>query len=65
MKHFGTTDVETGTIENIIKNELQTYTQYLNGETYGYRKNIIHICDHCNKYSKTTIETEFGFYGKD
>ncbi len=41
------------------------YTQWCNGDVYGYQVERITTCAHCGGESKESLDSCWGFYGLD
>lgn len=63
-----------GTLEGITRKEFmqnrareacEVYTQWCNGEVYGYRACAVTVCECCGTRKEEKIESCWGFYGYD
>jgi hypothetical protein len=43
----------------------EVYTQWCNGEVYGYEVESVNICPHCGQESAAPVDSCWGFYGLD
>jgi hypothetical protein len=41
------------------------YTQWCNGEVYGYEVEVVTACGHCGSEQAEPIDSCWGFYGLD
>ena len=48
-----------------MKTEIETYSQWCNGECYGFRLSEWSKCDKCNQLEDKEIDSCFGYYGYD
>lgn len=65
QKTYGVKRITKKLIQTVKKDlaaEVETYSQYLNGEVYGYVKSKLSICDH-NEQHKEEIHSCWGYYG--
>ena len=46
-----------------MKTEIETYSQWCNGECYGFRLSKWSKCDKCNQVEDKEIDSCYGFYG--
>lgn len=47
-----------------LRDELDTYTKYLNGEVYGYRVVEVEKCDKCGHEEENEVDSCWGFYSQ-
>jgi hypothetical protein len=52
-------------IFSILKGEIETFNQYLNGEVYGFQMVTISKCDKCEHEHADIGDSCYGFYGDD
>ena len=48
-----------------LKEEVETYNQYLSGEIYGFELYTLEACETCGHMEKTEGNSCWGFYGHD
>jgi len=48
-----------------MKTEIETYSQWCNGECYGFRLTELSKCDKCEQSNDKEIDSCYGFYGYD
>jgi hypothetical protein len=68
MKWFDTKRVSKEMLkkaEEILKNEVKTYDQYLNGEVYSFVVYQLVKCDSCNHIEENVIDSCGGYFGYD
>jgi hypothetical protein len=51
-------------VEGILKGEVETYNQYLQGDIYGYKISKVTTCDQGHEH-KRVLDSVLGFYGQD
>ncbi len=51
-------------VEGILKGEVETYNQYLQGDVYGYVVSKVTTCDQGHEHKKV-YDSVWGFYGQD
>lgn len=59
---------ECSTIEKAteyLRNEVETYSQYLAGDVYGFELVETTVCEHCGEESEEILDSCCGFYGSD
>lgn len=54
-----------GKAEEMLKEEVKTYNDYLTGNVYGYYITEEKTCETCNHKHETVLEACCGFYGDD
>lgn len=53
------------TITRVLEQEIETYSQFLNGEVYRFTVYEEHDCASCGQTSSEAVESCGGFYGSD
>lgn len=48
-----------------LKGEVETYSQYLSGDVYGFELIEVSKCDKCNEVHEEFIDSCYGYYGSD
>ncbi|MEW6770135.1 MAG: hypothetical protein AB1330_01900 [Bacillota bacterium] len=51
--------------EEILKEEVRVYSDYINGSVYGFRLVKVAKCEKCGGESEEEIDSCWGFYGDD
>lgn len=65
LKEYGEKTLNEELIAKVIKNfqsEIETYSQFLNGEVYGFTVEKENICTHCDTKKAEILESCYGFY---
>lgn len=48
-----------------IVDEVKLYSQYLEGDVYGFKVDEVSVCPCCGKESISTVDSIWGFFGND
>jgi hypothetical protein len=65
LKEAGLFNSTKKEIIEYMKAEVDTYSQWCNGECYGFRLSKWSKCDKCNQVEDKEIDSCFGYYGYD
>ena len=65
LKEAGLFNSTKKEIIEYMKAEVDTYSQWCNGECYGFRLSKWSKCDKCNQLEDKEIDSCFGYYGYD
>jgi hypothetical protein len=65
LKEAGLFNSTKKEIIECMKTEIETYSQWCNGECYGFRLSEWSKCDKCNQLEDKEIDSCFGYYGYD
>jgi hypothetical protein len=65
LKETGLTTMPKKEVQERMKAEIETYSQWCNGECYGFRLSEWSKCDKCNQLEDKEIDSCFGYYGYD
>ena len=65
LKEAGLTTMPKKEVQEQMKTEIETYSQWCNGECYGFRLSKWSKCDKCNQVEDKEIDSCYGFYGCD
>jgi len=52
-------------VKGILENEVEVYSQYLEGDVWGFRISKEEFCKHCGVTRDDTIDSCWGFYGQE
>lgn len=58
-------DYDVEKIKGYLRNEIETFNQFLGGDVYGYQLIQENKCDHCNNVEQEEIDSCYGFFGLD
>jgi hypothetical protein len=51
--------------EDILRKEIETFSEYINGEVYGFRVEEVTKCECCGSENVEILDSMAGFYGDD
>ncbi len=51
--------------EDILRGEIETFSEYINGEVYGFRVEEVTKCECCGSENVEILDSMAGFYGYD
>lgn len=66
IKEYGEiTEENIEKAKRVLEGEVETYSQYLEGDIYGYILEEKELCEHCGHMEYEDIDSCWGFYGSD
>ena len=65
LKDTGLTHMTKNEVIDQMKAEVNVYSNWCNGECYGFRLSKVSDCDKCNQTVEQEIDSCYGFYGYD
>ena len=65
LKDTGLTHMTKNEVMDQMKAEVDVYSNWCNGECYGFRLSKVSDCDKCNQTVEQEIDSCYGFYGYD
>lgn len=65
LKTMGIDPTDTKLINEILKGEIEIYSDYLSGDVYGYEIVKKVYCKTCNHFKEEHVDSCWGFYGSN
>ena len=63
LERNGTPNMPDDKIKQILEAEVEEYSDYVNGDMFGYEMVEFEKCPHCNHVASNIIDSCYGYYG--